>query len=359
MKLLKAWIGLLVLLLILGGFLEEVNAEKLPGVTYGNTTHQLIIVNKRNNTLAFFDDGVKIKDFRVATGRSAGLTPEGDYRVTVKWECPLYYKTKKGACEPGNPLGPRWLGLNVPGTEGYTYGIHGNNASWSIGTHASDGCVRMHNAEITWLFDRVRNGARVLIVNTSKTTEQLLRESGYEMRSAVPYAEDLTLLEEEKLYRNFHDSTEAKGKVSAGIVKTSAKAGEWYQIGVGKERYWIHPEQYYVGSVEPVDRYLLTTNVYTLYDEPSGHSNPIGNTESDTLKMTRQLSDWYFAEDEAGNTGWIRLGSHKPYNRDVYRHERTEKKRTERIEKILAVDFLAKPHYDSLEKQMKKDWYIQ
>lgn len=59
---------------------------------------------------------------------------------------------------PSNPLGPRALYLGWG-----EYRIHGTNAPSSIGTAASSGCFRMHNADAIDLFDRVHIGAPVIV----------------------------------------------------------------------------------------------------------------------------------------------------------------------------------------------------
>lgn len=60
---------------------------------------------------------------------------------------------------PHNPMGPRALTL-----VGGDYAIHGTNRPSSIGTFASYGCIRMYNADIVDLFDRVRVGTRVVML---------------------------------------------------------------------------------------------------------------------------------------------------------------------------------------------------
>jgi lipoprotein-anchoring transpeptidase ErfK/SrfK len=53
------------------------------------------------------------------------------------------------------------MGLTAPGV-----GIHGTPDPASIGYSASHGCIRMLIPEATWLFDHVRIGTPVLIVNS-------------------------------------------------------------------------------------------------------------------------------------------------------------------------------------------------
>ncbi len=57
-----------------------------------------------------------------------------------------------------NPLGPRAIYLGWS-----EYRIHGTNAPGSIGSAASSGCFRMHNADAIDLFDRVHIGAPVIV----------------------------------------------------------------------------------------------------------------------------------------------------------------------------------------------------
>ena len=49
---------------------------------------------------------------------------------------------------PDNPLGTRWMGLNVTGV-----GIHGTNDPSSIGYSVSHGCIRMQIPDVERLFD--------------------------------------------------------------------------------------------------------------------------------------------------------------------------------------------------------------
>jgi len=57
-----------------------------------------------------------------------------------------------------NPLGTRWMGLNLKG-----FGIHGTNVPSSIGKAASHGCVRMAKRDLEELFELVEVGDVVVI----------------------------------------------------------------------------------------------------------------------------------------------------------------------------------------------------
>jgi lipoprotein-anchoring transpeptidase ErfK/SrfK len=57
-----------------------------------------------------------------------------------------------------NPVGTRWLGLNLKG-----YGIHGTNAPQLVGKAASHGCVRLRNRDVEQLFSMLHVGDAVEI----------------------------------------------------------------------------------------------------------------------------------------------------------------------------------------------------
>lgn len=63
----------------------------------------------------------------------------------------------------GQEIGKNRLG-NVDTMQRYIY-IHGTPDSTNLGTIGSHGCVRMHNADIIELFDRIPVGTTVNIVN--------------------------------------------------------------------------------------------------------------------------------------------------------------------------------------------------
>ena len=62
------------------------------------------------------------------------------------------------AGSPKNPMGARALTLDLD-----EYAIHGTNNPKSIGTYASYGCIRMLNADIIDLFERVDIGTEVIV----------------------------------------------------------------------------------------------------------------------------------------------------------------------------------------------------
>lgn len=73
---------------------------------------------------------------------------------------------------PKNPLGARALYL-FQGETDTLYRIHGTFQPESIGTAASSGCIRMINADVADLYNRVRVGARVVVLAVSLQTAEI------------------------------------------------------------------------------------------------------------------------------------------------------------------------------------------
>lgn len=106
-----------------------------------------IIVNVGAKRLTVYKNGNIFREYIVATGKSETPTPTGIFEVVNK------------EIDPGGPYGTRWLGLSAKG-----YGIHGTNNPASIGTAASNGCIRMYNEDIEALFDITVVGTPVRIL---------------------------------------------------------------------------------------------------------------------------------------------------------------------------------------------------
>ena len=68
--------------------------------------------------------------------------------------------------DPMNPIGEHWIG--IMGVEASNqnfmgYGIHGTIEPNSIGKSVSNGCLRMVNAHVIDLYNRVELGAQVTV----------------------------------------------------------------------------------------------------------------------------------------------------------------------------------------------------
>jgi lipoprotein-anchoring transpeptidase ErfK/SrfK len=97
--------------------------------------------------------------------RWSGVTFISEKRVNPKWTPTLDMRRENPtlpAYVPGghplNPLGPRAMYLGNS-----TYRIHGTDAPWTVGQDVSHGCIRMFNADVIDLYDRVGVGTRVVV----------------------------------------------------------------------------------------------------------------------------------------------------------------------------------------------------
>ncbi len=117
------------------------------------------------------------RQYPVGLGR-AGLEFSGEaiIRRKVKWPSwrptdemiarnPAHYAKYAGGVPGGraNPLGARALYLYRDGVDTY-YRIHGTDAPETIGSYVSNGCIRMLNAHVIDLYDRVSLGTKVRVV---------------------------------------------------------------------------------------------------------------------------------------------------------------------------------------------------
>ncbi len=60
---------------------------------------------------------------------------------------------------PENPLGARAMYLGST-----DYRIHGSNEPWTIGHNVSSGCIRLRNADVIDLYNRVKVGTKVVVM---------------------------------------------------------------------------------------------------------------------------------------------------------------------------------------------------
>lgn len=145
-------------------------------VSFSGYAPGTIVVDARNYYLYLQLPGGRARRYGVGVGR-AGLAFRGEATVGRKAEWPRWTPTKNmirrepgkyarfaGGVPggPGNPLGARALYL-YRGQRDTLYRIHGTNQPGSIGRSVSNGCIRMINAHVIDLYQRVPVGARVVV----------------------------------------------------------------------------------------------------------------------------------------------------------------------------------------------------
>ncbi len=121
--------------------------------------HTYILVSRETFTLRLYKHLKLVKSYRIAVGQAGLETPAGEYTINDKQVNPWWHVPKSawaGALAgriippgPADPLKSRWLGFYNGA------GIHGTDATWSIGTAASHGCIRMTIPDVEDLYERV------------------------------------------------------------------------------------------------------------------------------------------------------------------------------------------------------------
>ncbi|MDQ0220766.1 L,D-transpeptidase [Peribacillus cavernae] len=137
-----------------------------------------LIVNKATNKLAFIDDNAVQEVLPAGTGKSDELTPEGLFTVKVKAVNPYYRKKNIPGGDPKNPLGTRWIGFDAKNTDGRIYGVHGTNQPWTVGKNISAGCIRLKNADVERLYNKVPIGTKILVTRSTKDFYTLAKQNG-------------------------------------------------------------------------------------------------------------------------------------------------------------------------------------
>lgn len=124
-----------------------------------------VVVDKSEFRLDVRYDGGYLMSFPVGHG-SEGRTPTTTFEVNLRQEHPTWFPANRPSVpygDPGNPLGERWLGFAA--ADGFKgFGIHGTNQPSTIGTEASEGCVRLQNEHVIRLYPYISLGTKVTIL---------------------------------------------------------------------------------------------------------------------------------------------------------------------------------------------------
>lgn len=303
----KTFIVLLSAIIIFAGTAPVSNAA----------SKHMIIVNTKKNTLNYYVNYTLVKKFRCATGKASTPTPQRKTTIVNKIKNRPFYKTGIPGGDPRNPLGKRWMGLNIDGTQGSTYGIHGNNNEKSIGKNVSHGCIRMHNSEVEWLFDQVPLGTVVLIKNTSNSDNYIANYYNVKLLQSGWFTEN-----KKTYYRK------SNGQLAKGWTKIDGKT---YYFGKSKGQLYtgwatIGGNKYYLGTDGAIrtgwqtigeNKYYFNskgvmTKGWATIDGDKYHFGKISGKLA-TGWTTVSGKKYYFGTDGVKQTGWITVGSNKYY----------------------------------------------
>ena len=303
----KTFIVLLSAIIIFAGTAPVSNAA----------SKHMIIVNTKKNTLNYYVNYTLVKKFRCATGKASTPTPQRKTTIVNKIKNRPFYKTGIPGGDPRNPLGKRWMGLNIDGTQGSTYGIHGNNNEKSIGKNVSHGCIRMHNSEVEWLFDQVPLGTVVLIKNTSNSDNYIANYYNVKLLQSGWFTEN-----KKTYYRK------SNGQLAKGWTTISGKT---YYFGKSKGQLYtgwatIGGNKYYLGTdgamrtgwqtIGENKYYFNSKGVMTKgWATIDGNKYYFGKVSGKLATGWTTISGkkYYFGTDGVKQTGWITVGSNKYY----------------------------------------------
>ncbi len=277
----------------------------------------MIIVNTKKNTLNYYVNYTLVKKFRCATGKASTPTPQRKTTIVNKIKNRPFYKTGIPGGDPRNPLGKRWMGLNIDGTQGSTYGIHGNNNEKSIGKNVSHGCIRMHNSEVEWLFDQVPLGTVVLIKNTSNSDNYIANYYNVKLLQSGWFTEN-----KKTYYRK------SNGQLAKGWTKIDGKT---YYFGKSKGQLYtgwatIGGNKYYLGTdgarrtgwqTISGSKYYFNSNGVMLKGWVSIDGNRYYFGKASGKLATGWTSiggkKYYFGTNGVKQTGWISVDGSKYY----------------------------------------------
>jgi lipoprotein-anchoring transpeptidase ErfK/SrfK len=128
-----------------------------------------VVIDTPEHFLFLVEPGGKAMRYGIGVGRP-GFTWAGVHNITSKKEWPDWVPPDEMlvrqpglphfmAGGPNNPLGARALYLGST-----LYRIHGSNEPWTIGQNVSSGCIRLRNEDVIDLYDRVKVGAKVVVL---------------------------------------------------------------------------------------------------------------------------------------------------------------------------------------------------
>jgi lipoprotein-anchoring transpeptidase ErfK/SrfK len=159
-----------------------------------------IVVDPAQRYLYLVMDDGRARRYGIGVGRQgfgwSGNAVVGMKRTWPKWYPPPEMQARDERARefangmeggPNNPLGARALYLFQGGRD-TLYRIHGTNEPQSIGRAVSSGCIRMLNADVIDLYDRVPTGTKVVVLPSSNPIARLgeaLSDPDADWRSGV------------------------------------------------------------------------------------------------------------------------------------------------------------------------------
>lgn len=285
-----------------------------------HASNYLVEISKATNTLTLYKHGAKFKTYPIATGKKEDLTPEGTFHMVVKINKPGWKHIPGGA--PNNPLGDKWLGIMVNGDRGREYGMHGTNQPQSIGTYASNGCVRIGKNHLHELYDLIPESTPVWIhKKPSNGTWQ--GDLSYQIQPLTGKGKIKTqkgTLRTGPSEGAFDVKTLNKGKE----VTITGQTKDWFRIKNDKDVAYISKKEVQLDAklspqMQPMK--FISGMVETTTDNANIRSTPLMTglvaqrvQKGTKMVMTGESKDWFRVRLDTGYTAFLHKSVAKKTN---------------------------------------------
>ena len=158
-------------LVLCTGLIQHVNNRKSTILHEGEklripTDPVNVLVDLQGRWLLYMHGDEVVDGWQVGIGRPGQETITGQFWVGNKQENPTHFVRGKEPVPFGtedNPLGTRWMGWrrSLEAKEDSSYGFHGTWEEHSIGAALGEGCIRMMNERVEFLFEVLPQQARL------------------------------------------------------------------------------------------------------------------------------------------------------------------------------------------------------
>ena len=154
---------------------QEAKAEQAAPLIANAPSGTSILIRKSEFRLYLLVNGNVVQSWPIALGKNAGQkevvgdmkTPNGSFPVDdVLGSSDWTHDFGDGKGEIAGAYGPYFISLDTSTLSGGAWdgiGIHGTHDPASIGTRASEGCIRMHNSDLLTLKKQISVGTQVTI----------------------------------------------------------------------------------------------------------------------------------------------------------------------------------------------------
>jgi L,D-transpeptidase ErfK/SrfK len=210
------------------------------------TSGERIVINLAEMRLFYFGPDSKPKrSYAIGIGRDGLTTPVGTTTILRKVKDPSWRPTARMRKEdpklpaivppgPDNPMGSRALYLALR-----PYAIHGTNRQFAVGRRVSSGCIRLYKKDIEELYELVRPGTKVTIVDQPVKIGWINHELYIEAHPTQKQSDQLTF--GKPVHATMTDAIAAEVRAAAGphskrldwaLVKKAAVERRGYPVRI-------------------------------------------------------------------------------------------------------------------------------